>query len=181
MDEQQVEVHDKRFKLFITRDEIRARVREMAWEITKKYKDVNPVFVPILNGSFIFAADLLRACQFDAELAFVKIKSYQGMESTGRLDMQLDVDIPLRGRPVIIIEDIVDSGNTLRHFLQDIQRREPSFVAIATFLLKPDAIKYDLPLDYVGYRIPNAFVVGYGLDYDGLGRTLPGIYQLDEG
>ncbi len=175
-----VVVHDKTFKVFITKDEIRSRVKEMAWEITKKYKDLNPVFVPILNGSFVFAADLVRACNFDSELSFVKIESYKGLSSTGKVDIKFGLDGKIGGRHLIIIEDIVDSGITLMNFIKEVEKLNPASITIASMLLKPEAVQHQIPIDYLGFRIPNAFVIGYGLDYDGLGRTLEDIYQLDE-
>ncbi len=180
MENDKVRIHDKNFKIFITRDEIKARVNEMGWEVTKKYKDLKPVFVPILNGSFMFAADFVRACHFDSDMMFVKVKSYEGMSSTGNIKWELGFSGHIKGRHIIIVEDIIDSGNTLKNFIEEIKEEEPASVAIVSLLLKPDAIKHDIPMDYIGFRIPNAFVVGYGLDYDDFGRTLPDIYQLDE-
>ncbi len=180
MENDKVKIHDKQFKIFITKDEIRSRVNELGWEISKKYKDLNPVFVPILNGSFMFAADFVRACNFDSDMMFVKIKSYDGMESTGKINLELGFSGNIKDRHVIIIEDIIDTGNTLLEFIKETKTHQPASVTVVSLLLKPDAIKHDIPLDYIGYRIPNAFVVGYGLDYDDMGRTLPDIYQLDE-
>lgn len=179
MNPNEVEIHDKKFKIFITRDEIRSRVKEMAWQISKDYKGKEPIFVPVLNGSFMFTADLVRACKFDSELMFVGINSYEGMESTGEVSINYGLDgIRLKGKDLIIVEDIIDTGTTLSYFIEKIKEYEPASIAVVALLHKPNAIRFDIPLDYIGYRIPNAFVVGYGLDYDGLGRTLPDVYQL---
>ncbi len=180
MDNNTVRIHDKQFKIFITKEEIRSRINEMGWEVSKKYKDLKPVFVPILNGSFMFAADFVRACSFDSDMMFVKIKSYDGMSSTGNINLELGFSGKIKDRHVVIIEDIIDTGNTLVEFIKETEKLNPASITVVSLLLKPDAVKHDIPMDYIGYRIPNAFVVGYGLDYDDLGRTLPDIYQLDE-
>ncbi len=180
MNPNQVEVHGKRFEIMITRDEIRSRVMELAWEITKKYKHLNPLFIPILNGSFVFAADLVRACDFDSEMMFVKIKSYDGMKSTGKMNQLIGMDQDVEGRHIIIIEDIIDTGNTMKAFQEELQAKNPASISMASFLLKPDAVSHELSLDYIGFRIPNDFVIGYGLDYDELGRTLKHIYKIVE-
>ncbi|MGK0388774.1 MAG: hypoxanthine phosphoribosyltransferase [Maribacter sp.] len=179
MNPNEIEIHDKKFKVFITRDEIQARVKEMAWQISKDYEGKAPIFIPVLNGSFMFTADLVRACKFDSELMFVGISSYKGMESTGEVFINYGLKgDKLKGKDLIIIEDIIDTGTTLSHFITTIKQYEPASIAVASLLHKPNAIRFDIPLDYIGYRIPNAFVVGYGLDYDGLGRTLADVYQL---
>ncbi len=180
MNPNQVEIHDKTFKIFIPKAEIRTRIMEMGREITKEFKDKDPVFIPILNGSFMFTADIVRACDFDCEMMFVKIRSYEGMESTGVFRKSIDLEGDIKGRHIIIVEDIIDTGNTVHQFMKDLEEREPASISVITFLLKPDAVKFNFPIAAVGYRIPNAFVVGYGLDYDELGRTLPDIYQLAE-
>ncbi len=179
MENDKVKIHDKEFRIFITRDEINSRTNELGWEVSKKYKGLNPIFIPILNGSFMFAADFVRACTFDSDMMFVKIKSYEGMASTGTINFQLGFEGDIKGRHIIIVEDIIDSGNTLMEFIKETEKHEPASIAVVSLLLKPDAVKHEIPKDYIGFRIPNAFVVGYGLDYDGLGRTLPDIYQLD--
>lgn len=180
MEFNQVKVHDLIFEKFITKHEINSRILEMGREITKKFKDLDPVFVPILNGSFVFTADLIRACDFDSELIFVKIKSYVGTSSTGEINIQLGIEKNIEDRHIIVVEDIIDTGNTLKAFIEELKKSNPASITIVSLLLKPDAIQQDIPLDYIGYRIPNAFVVGYGLDYNDLGRTLPDIYQLVE-
>lgn len=179
MNENEVDIHGKTFEKFITKDEIQWQTREMAWGISKDYKKKNPIFIALLNGAFMFTADLVRACKFDSELMLVSVSSYDGMESTGKviINSGLDGEI-LKNRDVIIVEDIIDTGTTLRHFLKHLEQYEPASVAVASLLLKPNVVKFDVPMDYIGFRIPDAFVVGYGLDYNGLGRTLPDIYQL---
>lgn len=185
MSPDKVKIHGKKFEIFITKDEIRARVNEIAWEISRAYKGKDPIFIPVLNGSFMFTADLVRACKFDSELLFVGISSYEGMETTGKVSIKYGLEettgASLKGKDLIIIEDIVDTGTTLSHFIEVIQKYEPASIAIVSLLLKPNSIKFDIPLDYIGYRIPDKFVIGYGLDYDGLGRTLGDVYQLTEG
>lgn len=176
-----VEIHDKTFEIFITKDEIRSRINEMAWQISKDFKDKDPIFIPVLNGSFMFTADLVRACKFDSELLFVGISSYVGMQSTGKVSINYGLDgATLKGKDLIIIEDIIDTGTTLSHFIEIIKEFEPASIAVVSLLLKPTALKFEVSMDYIGYRIPDKFVVGYGLDYDGLGRTLGDIYQLVE-
>ncbi len=174
-------VHDKEFKIFITRDEIRTRIMEMGIEVSNAFEERDPVFVAILNGSFMFAADMVRACKFDSELIFIKLASYEGTKSTGKMRVDLDFPYSLEGRDVIILEDIIDTGNTIKYIIDKIkEEHKPASVTMVSLLFKPDALGQKVPLDYIGFRIPNLFVVGYGLDYDGLGRTLPDIYQLVE-
>ena len=169
---------DKVFIKYIGSEEIQAAVRTLATRINQEMQDKVPVFIVILNGAFIFASDLLKKIKIDCEIAFVKLSSYSGTESTGSLKQVLGLDISLKDRTVIIIEDIVDTGFTLDSFLQQIREMGPAEIKIAACLLKPDAFKMKFPIDYLCFSIPNEFVVGYGLDYDGLGRNSSDIYQL---
>lgn len=176
-----VRAHDLVFEQMLSEEQIRARVREMGRQIAADYADKRPVVLSVLNGSFIFTADLMRACPIECEVSFVKVASYAGQSSTGKVRQLLGLDESLRGRHVLIAEDIVDSGFTMQWLLQEVQRMEPASLALAVLLLKPEALQVEVPIDYLGFEIPNAFVIGYGLDYDGLGRNLPAIYQKCDG
>jgi hypoxanthine phosphoribosyltransferase len=175
-----IKVHDKYFTSFLTESQIQGRIKEMAAEINGDYKGKNPLFIAILNGSFMFAADLFKHLHIDAEVCFIKLASYKGMKSSGNIVTAIGLDQDLYGRDVVIVEDIVDTGKTLNEFLPKLQHQQPSSLKIASLLHKPEATRYALTIDYTGFTIPNKFVVGYGLDYDGLGRNLKEIYQLSE-
>ncbi|MBM3915064.1 MAG: hypoxanthine phosphoribosyltransferase [Sphingomonadales bacterium] len=175
---QRIRVHDKTFVPFLTADQIKERVAEMAMQISHDYRDKKPLLLAVLNGSFMFAADLFRLLTIDAEISFIKIASYQGMRSSGKVVTAIGMEHDLNGRAVILVEDIVDTGKTLHHFIPTLQQQHPASIAVATFLHKPEATLYPLSLQYVGFQIPNRFVVGYGLDYDGLGRNYYQVYQL---
>ncbi len=174
-------IHDKDFKPFISAAQIQKRVAEIAAQISTDYKGKKPIFIAILNGSFIFAADLFRKISLEAEISFIKLVSYKGTTSTGSVVTAIGLEEKLQGRHVIILEDIIDTGKTLHSFLPEIHARQPASLKIASFLTKPDALQHaDIKADYYGFEIPNKFVVGYGLDYDGLGRNLPELFQLVE-
>lgn len=173
-----VQVKDKTFRPFIDRQKLQARIEELGSIISKDYAGLNPLLIGILNGSFIFAADLFRSISIDAEISFIKLASYQGTTSTGTVVTAIGLDETLNGRHVIIVEDIVDTGKTMSSFLPELMDRRPASVKIAALLIKPDALKYDVNVDYYGFTISNEFVVGYGLDYDGYGRNLPELYQM---
>lgn len=173
-----IQVHDKTFEIYLPEKKIQQRIRELAEAINHDYKGVRPLFIAILNGSFMFAADLFRSLNIEAELCFIKLASYKGMKSSGNVVTSIGLEDDLYGREVIIVEDIVDTGKTLHDFLPKLVHQQPKSLKIAALLHKPEAMEYPLHLDYVGFSIPNKFVVGYGLDYDGLGRNLPQIYQV---
>ena len=173
-----VKVHDKSFETYLTEEMIQARVKEIGQSIAEDYKGRKPLFIVILNGSFMFAADLFKHLDVEAEICFIKLASYKGMKSTGKVVTSIGLDEDLFGKDVIILEDIVDTGKTLHNFLPKLQHQQPKSLRIAALLHKPEATEFKLTLDYVGFSIPNKFVVGYGLDYDGLGRNLKEIYQL---
>jgi hypoxanthine phosphoribosyltransferase len=175
---ERIRVHDKSFVPFLTADQIRDRVAAMAAQISHDYQGKRPLLLAVLNGSFMFAADLFRLLTIEAEISFIKIASYQGMRSSGKVVTAIGMEQDLTGRAIILLEDIVDTGKTLHHFIPTLQQLHPDSIAIATFLHKPDATVFPLTLDYVGFSIPNRFVVGYGLDYDGLGRNHYQVYQL---
>lgn len=173
-----VQLHDLVFEPFITDDEIQERVEELGNDLKERFQGKNPVFLGMLSGAFVFMADLIRAYDAPCETSFVKYTSYEGTESTGVLTQSLGVDDSLKGKTVIIVEDIVDSGNTMTQFLPLIKEKEPAEIIIVTLLFKPSAVEYEVKLDYIGFEINDVFVVGYGLDYDGLGRNLRDIYKL---
>ncbi|MGB3777179.1 MAG: hypoxanthine phosphoribosyltransferase [Tunicatimonas sp.] len=171
-------IRDFYFDEFISEAAIVERVQALAQQIDRDYADEPPVLVAVLNGAFVFTADLARSLSIPAEVTFIKVKSYQEMQSTGQHKEFIGLEVPIRGRSVIIVEDIVDSGNTIRYLTQQFSEQAPSSIAVATLLFKPQALVHNVKLDYVGFEIPNDFVVGYGLDYDGLGRNLRSVYKV---
>jgi adenylate kinase len=171
-----IRLHDLYFKLFLTEQQIAAAIDRLADQINEDLSGKAPVFLGILNGSFMVLADLTRKFKGDCEVAFLRAKSYSGIQSTGNLTIDLDLDIDIEGRTVVIVEDIVDSGLTVVTLSRKLQKHNPSSIKIATLFLKPDVYKQDLPIDYVGQNIKNKFVVGYGMDYNNLGRNLPALY-----
>jgi hypoxanthine phosphoribosyltransferase len=173
-----IKVHDKTFDIFLSDAAIQERVKNIAETINKEYQGKRPLFIAILNGSFMFAADLFKHLTIDTEISFIKLASYKGMKSTGNVITSIGLDVDLFGKDVIIIEDIVDTGKTLYNFLPKLKHQHPASLTIAALLHKPEATKFPLTLDYVGFSIPDKFVVGYGLDYDGMGRNLREIYQV---
>lgn len=175
MDE--VHLHDLTFVPFITAEEIEKTVKELALKIDEDYHDRNPILLVVLNGAFIFAADLVRKISIPIRLDFVKLSSYEGTASTGKLTEHFLWQMNLQGQDVIIVEDIVDRGHTLHHLKQKIRDDHPASIEVACLLKKPDAYQYTDVIRYEGISIPNDFVVGYGLDYDGLGRDLDCIFR----
>ena len=173
-----LKVHDKEFVPYITAAQLEEQVNRVAAEINKDYENKKPLFIAILNGAFIFAADLFKKINVESEICFIKLASYKGVKSTGKVITAIGLDAELYGRDVIIIEDIVDTGKTLSQFLPQLEHHHPSSLKIATLLHKPDAMVHPIKIDYLGFTIPNKFVLGYGLDYDGLGRNIKEIYQL---
>ena len=175
-----IKVHDKEFEIYLSEALIQQKIAEIAAAISVDYKDKNPLFIAILNGSFMFAADLFKQLTIPAEICFIKLASYKGMRSSGHVITAIGLDQDLYNRHVVIIEDIVDTGKTLHQFLPKLQHQQPASLKIASLLHKPEATKFSLDINYIGFVIPNKFVVGYGLDYDGLGRNLKEIYQVVE-
>jgi len=173
-----VQVHDKSFETYLTEETILRRIKEMAAVIDRDYAGKRPFFIAILNGSFMFASDLFKQLSIDAELCFIKLASYKGMKSSGNVVTSIGLDEDLYDKDVVIIEDIVDTGKTLHNFLPRLWHQQPRSLKITTLLHKSSATKYNLVLDYIGFDIPDKFVIGYGLDYDGLGRNYKEIYQL---
>ena len=177
---QLVIAHGKSFRPMISAEDIAARVTALGEQISIDYEGKKPLLLSILNGAFIFAADLARAISIDCEMTFVKLASYKGTATTGNVQTVLGLDTSLKNRHIIIVEDIVDTGNTLHNFLKELHKENPASVALATCFFKPDALQHPLSINYCGFEIPNKFIIGYGLDYDGLGRNYAAIYQLNE-
>jgi hypoxanthine phosphoribosyltransferase len=175
---QEITIHDKVFEPYITEEQINTRIDVLAHELDTSYRDASPVLISVLNGSFIFAADLFRKMTVPAEITFVKVSSYSGTQTTGNVKELIGLDYRIEGRDVIIIEDIVDTGITIHALLSQIKNRQPKSIKVCTLLNKPSRREIDVPVHYAGFEIPDRFVVGYGLDLDGLGRNLPHIYQL---
>ncbi len=176
----EIQVHDKSFVPFISEEEIAARVHEISHQMNQDLAGKNPIFLAILNGAFMFAADVFKKLDIPAEIVFIRLASYWGTKSTGNVVTLLGLDQDVSGRTVVILEDIIDTGKTLAEFLPKLQERGPAEVKIATLLIKPNALQHDIPVAYQGFEIPSKFVVGYGLDYDGLGRNLSDIYKVKE-
>lgn len=173
-----VHIRDKHFKLFIGRDEIQQRISHMAQQIEQDYSGKQPIFLCLLKGSFIFAADLFRAVNMPAEVSFVRLNSYDGTNSTGEVNTLLAINDILQDRHVILVEDIIDTGKTVHELMKELEYLQPASVKLASLLSKPDALQHDVTIDYTGFVIPDKFVVGYGMDYNELGRNLPDIYVL---
>lgn len=176
-----VKLKDKQFQLYITRKQISKYVKYLANEVASDLdKDETPIFIGILNGSFMFAADFVREYPYDCHISFVKLASYEGTSSTGKIKQLVGVNENLEGKTVIILEDIIDTGNTLSEIYKIFKDKNVKTLKIATLFFKPDVFRKELPIDYIGKSIEDKFIVGYGLDYDRLGRNLPDIYQLKE-
>ena len=175
-----VKIKDKTFRTFIPEDQIAERVKAVAERINKDLADKNPLFLAVLNGSFIFAADLMRNITIPCEISFVKLASYQGTTSTGVIKEVIGLNEELAGRTVVILEDIVETGFTIKRMIETLGTRVPESVHVCTLLLKPGKLQVPLNVEYVAMEIPNDFIVGYGLDYDQQGRNLRDIYTLVE-
>lgn len=176
---QRVTLKDKTFVPYISSDKISASVYQMAQEINVDLVNDMPLFLVVLNGSFMFAADLLKEVIIPCEISFIKLASYHGTSSTGTVTEMIGLTEEIKGRTVVIVEDIVDTGTTLEKLVSLLIKKEVKQIKVATFLFKPDAYKKQIKVDYIGMEIPNDFVVGYGLDYDGLGRNMKEVYVLD--
>jgi hypoxanthine phosphoribosyltransferase len=177
---QQVAVLDKQFRERIPAVELDARILELSRQISADYQDKNPVFVVVLNGAFMFAAQLIRHVCLNTEVSFVKLASYHGTSSTGKVHSLIGLSEDLRGRDVILVEDIVDTGLTIKHLMTELEKLSPSDIQVATLLYKPEAYKENYPIKYAGFEVPNEFLVGFGLDYNGYGRNLSSIYTIIE-
>ncbi len=173
-----VKIHDKEFRISISAEKIQSRIAELGKQVSAEMKGSKPLFVAVLNGAFLFAADLLKNVSCECEITFVRVSSYAGTQSTGQVRNLIGLNENIEGRTIIIIEDIVDTGDTAIYLLKELQKQHPQEIKIASLLLKPKALKHELKVDYIGFEVPNDFLVGYGLDYDGLGRNLNDIYTL---
>lgn len=176
----QVTYNGLTFEPYITRERIQARIEELAREITAEFAGKKPLFLCVLNGAAPFASELFLNVETDAEITFIRLKSYEGTSSTGTVKEVMGLTEDIAGRPVIVVEDIVDTGNTIRRLVDDLEARNPAQVKIATLLFKPESLRCDVIPDYVGFAIPPKFIIGYGLDLDGLARNLKDIYVLKE-
>ena len=176
----EVEINELKFQLMLDEATIENRIDELGRSLREMNIGDNPVFLGILNGSFIFMADLVRAYENPCEVSFIRLSSYDGLASSGEVMTVMGLTDPLEDRDVVIVEDIIDSGKTMDEFLPTLKEMNPKSITLVTFLLKPDALKYEFPIDLVGFEIPDEFVIGYGLDYDEQGRNLKGVYQLKE-
>ncbi len=173
-----ITIKDKEFDIFITREVIADAIDKIATKMSEDLKDRNPLFICVLNGSFMFASELMKRVNIPAEVSFVKMSSYVGTSSTGAVKEIYGLQEDISGRTVVIVEDIVDTGNTMKQMLDQLNAKNPKEILVSSLLLKPEALVQDVPLNYIALEIPDAFVVGYGLDYDGYGRNLPDIYQV---
>ena len=173
-----IQLHDKQFVPFISAEEIDFAIATMAAQVESDFADEIPVFVGVLNGAFMVVSDFMKHYKKPCEVSFIKLASYEGTESTNEVKQLIGLNQDLTGRTVIVIEDIVDTGNTVLELKDLFKKQNVKHFKIATLFFKPDAFKKDIKIDYVGIRIPNKFIVGFGLDYDGLGRNLPEVYQL---
>lgn len=174
-----IKLHNTEFKPYISNRIIQRAVGHMAEDITRDLGKQNPLFLAVLNGSFIFAADLMRSLDFNCNISFVKLESYSGTKSKGTVKSLIGLNENIKNRTVVIVEDIVDSGNTIEMLVAELKKYKPTSVHVATLFFKPDVYKKKIRIDYRGIEIPNDFIVGYGLDYDGLGRNLKDVYIIN--
>lgn len=175
-----IRIKDKQFRTFITEEQILKEVARVGEEINRDLADANPLFVSVLNGSFMFTADLMKHVSVPCEISFVKLASYAGTSSTGKVKELVGLNDDITGRTIVIVEDIIDTGLTMERLIETLKARNPKEIRIATLLVKPDKLKVDLDINYIAMSIPNDFIVGYGLDYDGLGRNYRDIYTVIE-
>ncbi len=175
-----IQVHDKSFVPYLSEEEIIERVKALAEQLNREYNGRKPLFISILNGSFMFSSDLFKSITIDAEICFIKLASYKGTRSSGQVITAIGLDTDLKGRDIIIVEDIIDTGKTLNQFLPQVYNQQPLSLKIAVLLHKPQATVFPVKIDYTCFTIPDKFVVGYGLDYNGLGRNLAQLYQVKE-
>ena len=178
--ENKLTLKDKTFRVLISAEEIDAAVDRVASALNERYKGRTPVFVGVLSGAFLFLSDLVRKVTFNNQVTFVKISSYEGTESSGEVKQQLGIDCDIEGRDVILVEDIVETGHSMNYLLDYIKSRKPASISICTLFFKPDKFLYEYKIDYTALSIGNEFIVGYGLDYNQLGRNLKDIYVVDE-
>ncbi len=175
-----ITVHDKTFVPYLPENLILEKVKELAAQLDKDYAGKKPLFIAILNGSFMFTADLFKYLTIEAEICFIKLASYKGTKSTGQVVTAIGLDTDINDRHIVILEDIIDTGKTMNEFLPQLRNQQPASLKVAVLLHKPDATVFPVNIDYCCFSIPNKFVLGYGLDYDGLGRNIRELYQLRE-
>src|ERR1035437_7260652 len=174
----EINILDKKFREYLTEKVIQKRIEELARQVNNDLAGKDVVLLGILNGAFLFAADLFRRIDFPARISFVKLASYQGLSSSGLIKELIGWNEDIKNKTIVIVEDIVDTGNTLERIVDELIIRKASEIKVATMLYKPEAYTKDIPLDYIGFEIPNDFGVGFGLAYDGFGRNLPSVYPL---
>ena len=174
----QITVNNQQFSLFLAAEKIQERIKELALELEQDAQEKELCFVVVLNGAMYFASDLILQYTKPCTVQSIKCKSYEGMESTGKINFELPFSREIKGKHVVILEDIIDTGTTLAFLLEEIKLFEPASVKVCTLLLKPPALKHSIPIDFMGFEIENVFVLGYGLDYDGFGRNYRDIYQI---
>lgn len=173
-----VKIHDKEFEVYLSSETIKKRLEELGKRISQDFKGEKITLLGVLNGSFIVMADLARTVELELTCEFLRITSYEGTQTTGKVKSLMGLSSDISNKTVLIVEDIVDTGISMKFLLEELKKQNPKRLAIVTLLFKKEAFRFNYPLDYVGFEIPNKFVVGYGLDYDGLGRNLSDIYQL---
>ena len=178
--ENKIKLQDKTFRVLISAEEIDKAVSRVADQLNERYQGRTPIFLGVLSGSFLFLADLVRKVNFESQLAFVKISSYDGTESTGNVKQQFGVDFDIEGRDIIIVEDIVETGHSMNYLLDHLRKKNPASISICTLFFKPEKFLYEYDIDYTALSIGNEFIVGYGLDYNQLGRNLKDIYVVEE-
>lgn len=174
----QVEILGKKFEVSIPEEKILERIKELANQINEELGNKEVIFLGILNGSFMFAADLYKDINFNSQISFLKLASYQGASSTGNVKRLIGINEDIANKTVVVIEDIIDTGTTLDQIIKQLKGYEPAEIKVATLLYKPEAYNYNIPIDYIGFEIPNDFIIGYGLDYDGYCRNLRSIYTI---
>ena len=173
-----ITIKDLEFIPYVTHSDILERIREIGIKINQDYEGKNPLFIAVLNGSFMFASDLMKQVDLKSELTFIKVNSYDGTESSGHIREMIGIGQSITDRHIVIIEDIVDTGHTISYLIDELSKKDPSSLEVVTLFSKPDSHETDLYVKYVGFEIPNKFIVGYGLDYDGYGRNYQDVYQL---
>lgn len=173
-----IQIHDKKFALSIPAETIEEAVKKVGDDINRDLAGTNPLFICVLNGAFMFAGDLMKTINFPCEITFVKLSSYEGIYTTGAVKEVIGLNESVVGRNIVVVEDIVDTGITMEKIIHSLEAKGAKSIKVATFLQKPDALQRDIKVDYVAMKIPNDFIVGYGLDYDGYGRNLKEIYTL---
>lgn len=173
-----IKIKDKYFELYINRSQIQKEIAQIAEKLNKNMEGKNPLFIVVLNGSFMFASDLLKQLTFNCEISFIKLASYQGTTSTETINTLIGLTENIKNRNIVIIEDIIDTGYTIQEILSELNKKEPAQISVCTLFFKPDAYKINQKIDYIGIEIPNDFVVGYGMDYNGYGRQFPDLYKI---